>query len=232
MRTMLITGASQGIGLEMARQQVAEGGWRVIATCRQPDEAMELQSLAARHSAVLSVHRLDVTDPTAIGALARSLHGQPIDLLLNNAGTFAPQASDFGEVDEAVWLDVLKVNTIAPLRMAEAFVDHVAASERKIIATISSRMGSIEDNTSGGYYPYRSSKAGVNMVMRSLAADLRRRGITCVALSPGWVRTRMGGPQAPLTTEKSVAAMRAELARLTLEDTGKFLDTDGSEIPW
>jgi len=232
MSTILITGASRGIGLETARQFAMQEGWRVHASCRRPASAKELDVLRRRCEGRLAVHQLDVTDPGQIRSLAEALRDESIDILLNNAGVYGEGQTSFGHADESVWLDVLRVNTIAPLRMAEAFVGHVARSQRRIIATVSSRMGSIDDNGSGGYYPYRSSKAGVNMVMRSLARDLAPRRIIAVALSPGWVRTEMGGPQAPLSPERSVSGLRKVLTSLTLRDSGRFLEHDGAEVLW
>src|SRR4029453_2144556 len=148
------------------------------------------------------------TDPASVQAAAAELKGQTIDLLLNNAGIGGPRGQTIGNIDYEAWAKVLDVNTMGPLRVSEAFVDHVAQSERKLIVTITSGMGSLSDNTSGGACAYRSSKAAVNMVMRSLAIDLALRGITCVVINPGWVRTDMGGPEATLTTAESVKKLR------------------------
>ncbi len=138
----------------------------------------------------------------------------------------------FGEIEERGWLETFRVNTIAPLKIMEAFIDVVAASERKIFASITSRMGSITDNTSGGGYAYRSSKAALNAVAKSAANDLKARGITVVVLHPGWVRTDMGGPNATVSVEESVGKMRQILAEIRLDDSGKFYSFDGSIIPW
>jgi NAD(P)-dependent dehydrogenase (short-subunit alcohol dehydrogenase family) len=143
----------------------------------------------------VQIMALDVTDLASIKAAATKLEGKPIDLLLNDAGIGGPRGQTIGDIDYDAWAEVLDVNTLGPFRVAEAFVDHVARSQRKLIVTLTSGMDSIGDNTSGGAYAYRSSKAAVNMVMRSLAVDLASRGITCVVLNPGWVRTDMGGPR-------------------------------------
>ena len=142
---------------------------------------------------------LDVTDSASIKAAAAELDGQAIDLLLNNAGVRGARGQTIGNIDYEAWAKVLDANTMGPMRVSEAFVDHVARSERKLIVTLTSGMGSIADNTSGGSIAYRSSKAAVNMVMRSLAIDLAPRGITCVVVNPGWVQTDMGGPHATIT---------------------------------
>ena len=226
MPTVLITGANRGIGLEFARTFAADG-WSVHACCRQPDKAAELKAVAGD----LAVHRLDVTDGLQVAGLARELANRPIDLLLNNAGIYGPRTG-FGETDYQAWEPVFRVNTMAPLRMAENFVEQVARSERRLIVNISSRMGSIGENTSGGGYIYRSTKAALNMVVKSLSVDLAGRGIAVVAFHPGWVQTDMGGPAAAITAVESVAGMRAVIERLGLADNGKFFNYDGTEISW
>lgn len=231
MESTLVTGANSGIGLEFVRQ-LSAAGWRVFAACRSPEDASELTSLAGRSERRITVHRLDVTDADQIAEMAGQLRGQPIDVLINNAGIYGPRDAGFGNARESDWIEALRVNTIAPLRMAEAFVDNVVAGKRKIIATITSKMGSIDDNTSGGHYIYRSTKSAVNMVTRSLSVDLRDRGITCLVLHPGWVRTRMGGDGAPLDVETSVRGMVAVLLEATPESTGSFFAHDGSIVPW
>jgi NAD(P)-dependent dehydrogenase (short-subunit alcohol dehydrogenase family) len=230
MPVILITGANRGLGLELARQY-AKDDWRVIACCREPENASELNQLAATKPQ-LTVHLLDVQNARHLQALAAALKGQPIDVLLNNAGVYGQDDAVFGNTDAERWLNTFHVNTIAPMKIMEAFVENVAASERRIMASMSSKMGSIADNGSGGSYVYRSSKAALNMVMASAAVDLQTRGITCVILHPGWVRTDMGGPQGELSVEQSVTALRKTLANVTAKDNGRFYDIDGSIIPW
>jgi NAD(P)-dependent dehydrogenase (short-subunit alcohol dehydrogenase family) len=229
MPTVLITGANRGLGLEFARQYAADG-WRVIATCRKPAEAAELAKLAAAHP-TLTVHGLEVADQGSVRALATELGDAPIDLLLNNAGSSGPREQKFGRVDYDGWLTTFKTNTLGPLQMCEAFVEQVARSDKKLIVSITSGMGSIGDS-SGGYYAYRSTKAALNMVMHNVALDLRPRGITCVLINPGWVKTDMGTQQAPLTPAESIAAMRKIFDGLTLDDTGKFLNWRGGTYEW
>ena len=226
MPTVLITGANRGLGLEFARSYAADG-WRVHACCRHPEKAKPLKAVEGD----LVVRKLDVTDGLRVAGLARELADEAIDVLLNNAGVYGPR-SDFGETDFDDWLDVLKINTIAPLRMAERFVEQVARSDRKLIVSISSGMGSIAMNDEGGRYPYRTSKAALNMVVKGLAADLAARGIIAVALSPGWVQTDMGGPNADLTPEESVAGMRAVINGLTPDDSGRFFNYQSEDRPW
>lgn len=231
MPSILVTGANRGLGLEFARQYVADR-WRVFACCRNPEGAAELGHLAKSHRE-LSIHRLDLTDFAQIDALAKELRGKPIDILLNNAGLMGGRSEGhFGRLGYELWKTTLLVNTVAPVKMAEAFVEHVAASERKLVVAMSTMMASLHRNTWGGSYLYRSSKAGMNMAMRSLAADLRKRGIAVLIMNPGWVRTDMGGPQAPLSAEESVGQMRGVIEAFELKDSGRFLNHDGKELPW
>jgi NAD(P)-dependent dehydrogenase (short-subunit alcohol dehydrogenase family) len=180
----------------------------------------------------LRIIALDVTDPSSIKAAAAELDGQAIDLLLNNAGVMGARGKTIGSIDYDASAKVLDANTMGPMRVSEAFVHHVARSERKLIVTLTSGMGSLADNTSGGAYAYRSSKAAVNMVMRSLAIDLAPRGIACVVINPGWVLTDMGGPHATLTTAESVKKLRRLIETLGPGQSGKFLNHDGREYAW
>jgi len=232
MATVLITGANRGLGLEFARQYASEG-WDVFATCREPRRARELQALAQASSGKkLRVLSMDVADTGSVHKAAQQLDGIPVDVLINNAGTAGASGQTTGNVDYENWLRVLAVNTLGPMRVAEAFVDLVARSERRLIVTITSGMGSLTDNTSGGSIAYRTSKAAVNMAMRSAAADLGPRGITCVVIHPGWVKTDMGGASAPLTPKESITGMRRLIGRLGPADSGKFFNYDGREHPW
>lgn len=234
--TVLITGANRGLGLEFARQYLADD-WNVIATCRNPATATSLQDLQANYNG-LQILLLDVSDFAAIDGLASELGGRPIDVLINNAGLFGPKRQadgdlrqSFGHIDYDIWSELLRVNTQAPLKLAEALIGNIAASEQKKIVTISSRIGSI-DETEPGLYAYRSSKAAVNMAMATLAKDVSDKGITVVTFSPGWVRTDMGGPAASLGAEESIAALRRLIAGHLLDDSGAFLDYTGETIPW
>ena len=230
MPTGLITGANRGIGLALARGYAAEG-WRVHACCRHPDKATDLKALQGGSGDRIAVHRLDVTDGLKVASLARELAGEAIDLLINNAGVGGPRGG-FGETDHDAWQPVVAVNSFAPLRMAERFVEQVACSERKLIVNISSRMGSIAENASGHSIIYRASKAALNQVSKSLAVALGPRGITVILFHPGWVSTDMGGSEAPVTPADSAAGIRAVIARVTAEDNGRFFNYDGAELPW
>lgn len=231
MPTLLITGANRGLGLEFVKQYAA-AGWRVLACCRTTATASALQAVADAAQGRVTLHALDVADFAAIDALAQQLHGTPIDLLVNNAGVYLDRHSSFGQTDYDAWAHTLRVNTMAPLKMAEAFIGNLEHGQGKTIATISSKMGSVADNTSGGCYLYRSSKAAVNIVVKSLSLDLAARGIRAVVLNPGWVHTDMGGPNALITADTSVAGMRNVIDRLTAADSGRFIGFDGKEIPW
>lgn len=227
MPTVLVTGANRGIGLEFVRQYAAED-WRIIATCRDPASARALSAI----NGAIEVHALDVTDHAAVQDLAGSLKREVVDILISNAGVYGPRPTTLSSVDYAAWAEVFRVNAMAPLKLAECFVEHVARSDRKLMVNISSKMGSIADNGSGGSYVYRSSKAALNAVVKSLSVDLAPRGITVAVLHPGWVRTDMGGPSALIEAEESVAGMRRVMDGLTAEDSGGFFDYDGSVIPW
>lgn len=230
MPTLLMTGANRGLGLELTRN-FARRRWRVLACCRSPEDAADLQTLAAA-SETVTIHPLEVSDLAQIRNLAARLAGTPIDILFNNAGIFGPEHQGFGETDEAGWLEAFRVNSIAPLHLAEAFVEHVAASERRIIAAMGSVLGSIAENGSGGYYAYRTSKAAVHMVMKGLAVDLAPRGIITAAFHPGWVQTRMGGSTAPLKPEASAAGLAEVLLGLRREQSGMLIDYQGNVHPW
>ena len=228
---VLVTGANRGLGLEFVRQYAAEG-WQVFAACRAPDAASDLQALAARSDGRIRVLAMDVTDTASVRKAAAGLNGEAIDLLLNNAGVGGPPGQQLGSLDYVAWAKVLEANTLGPMRVVEAFLENVAKSDQRRIVTITSGMGSVEDNTSGGRYAYRSSKTAVNMVMKCLAVDLAPRGITCIVMNPGWVRTDMGGSGGTLSPTESIKAMRSVIAALKPEDTGKFLSYTGKPFPW
>ncbi|MGO9894343.1 MAG: SDR family oxidoreductase [Bryobacteraceae bacterium] len=228
---VLITGANRGLGFEFARQYSTDGG-RVFAACRNPATASELRRLAQDRSCKLNVVAMDVTDAESVKNAEKQLRDVAIDLLINSAGIAGVPGQKTGNVDYDSWAQVLNVNTMGPLRVLESFCDHIVGSERRLVVTITSGMGSLAENTSGGSIAYRSSKAAVNMVMRSAAIDLAPSGITCVLVNPGWVRTDMGGPKAPLSPQESVTAMRQLIETLGPDQSGKFYNYDGREYPW
>ena len=223
-RTVLVTGANRGLGPEFARQY-KEAGWQVIGTARNPDAAEELRALGVR------IVQLDVASQDSVDGLAAALEGEPIDLLINNAGIF-PRVSKIDEIDFGDYERTLAVNTIGPVRVTRALLPNLRQGELKMIAGLSSNLGSIAENTRGTFYGYRESKAALNMFTKTLAAEFGPEGFTCVVLTPGWVQTDMGGPDAPLQPSESVSGMRAALAKLTPEDNGTFWSYDGSQMPW
>lgn len=232
MPTILITGTNRGIGLELTQQYAADG-WRIYACCRNPETADALNTLAAQSDGKVTVHKLDTCNDEQRRALATQLAGIPIDILFNNAGMYGNwDYQSFGSSDRNEWQNTLDANVIAPMQMMETFADNVAASEQKLIANMSSKMGSMQDNGSGGSYIYRSSKAALNAVCVSAAKNLAPRGIKVAVLHPGWVRTDMGGENGELSVEESASALRRNLASMTNEDSGRFMDIDGSTIPW
>ena len=232
MKTALITGANRGIGLEFCRQYAADG-WRVLACSRYPEKSVELNKLAAANPELIKVHALDVTDHVEIDRLAQVLADESIDLLINNAGIYPDcDKNGFGHTDYAEWIQAFRINTMAPLKMAETFAAQIARSEQKTIVTITSKMGSITDNSGGGSYLYRSSKAAVNMVVKTMAVDLKPLGITAVVFHPGWVKTDMGGPNAMISAGQSVSGIRQVISGLAPADSGKFFGYDGQVIPW
>jgi len=228
---VLITGASRGIGLEMVRYGI-EQNWRVFACCRHPQQADTLLSLAKLANGGVSVHVADMYELATIQALSYELRNEPIDMLINNAGIYGSDKNKFGHVDVQSWINTFQVNSIAPLKISEAMIEQLRMGRQKIIACLSSKMGSMADNGSGGSYIYRSSKAALNAVVKSMAVDLRADGIKCVALHPGWVKTEMGGPHAEITTRESVTAMFDIMQSLQPADSGRFIDIDGTDIPW
>ena len=230
-RTVLVTGTNRGLGLEFVRQY-ADDGWRVFAACRAPKSARELKELESRHPGRITVLALDVTDGDSVTAATRQLRGEPLDLLLNNAGVGSPPRQKIGSLDYAAWARVLDANVLGPARLVEAFVENVVKGRDKRIVTVTSLMGSIADNSSGGAYAYRSSKAGVNAAMKSFSIDLAPRGITCVVVHPGWVRTDMGGSGGKLAPAESVKSLRSLIESLKPEDSGKFFNYDGKPLPW
>jgi NAD(P)-dependent dehydrogenase (short-subunit alcohol dehydrogenase family) len=223
MPTVLVTGANRGLGLEFTRQYAADG-WHVIACCRKPAEASALKKIKGD----VAIEALDVANDADIAKFAKKLKGEAVDLLINNAGVYGPRSGS----DTDAWLEVIRTNTIAPFRMAEAFAPHVARSKQKTIANITSVMGSIASNESGGSPIYRSSKAALNMVMKGLSQELKSQGVTVAVFHPGWVKTDMGGTSAPVAIPDSIGGLRKAIAKLKPADTGKFFNYDGKPLPW
>ncbi len=231
MKSVLITGANRGIGLGHARAFAARGV-RVYATARTPAEAADIQALA-RDNPQVTLHAYDARDAGAAAKLKHELDGAPLDLLFANAGVIGNDASQsFGSVDADNVIETIRINALAPLKLAEIFADNVARSERKLMAFQSSLMGSVADNGSGGYYAYRLSKSALNMVARGVAKDLGSRGVISLALHPGWVQTRMGGGGAKVSVEDCVKGQQRIFDSATSKESGRFFNYDGKELPW
>lgn len=228
---VLITGANRGIGLEMVKYAMQQG-WRVFACCRNPHNADSLFNIAKLSNGQISVHIADMHELSTLQALSYELRNDPVDILINNAGIYGSDKNKFGSVDVESWLQAFQVNSIAPLKMVEAFSEQLHMGKRKIVACMSSKMGSMADNGYGSSYIYRSSKAALNAVVKSLSIDLKEQGVISVALHPGWVKTDMGGANAEITTDECVEQIFSHLLSLTIDDSGRFIDIDGSDIPW
>jgi NAD(P)-dependent dehydrogenase (short-subunit alcohol dehydrogenase family) len=231
MSTVLITGANRGLGLEFCRQYALDN-WTVIACCRDLTQATALAELAKQH-ANIQLETLDVADFSQIDALADTLSSSAIDVLINNAGVFGDDREHrFGQLDYKTWSHTLLINSQAPVKMAEAFLNHIKRSDKKLLVTVSSLMGSMTDNQSGGSLLYRSSKAAVNAAMKSLAIDLKKETIGVLILHPGWVKTDMGGDNAPMSVADSITGMRTVIEHFSLAQSGEFLRYDGQLMPW
>ncbi|MBI1422305.1 MAG: SDR family NAD(P)-dependent oxidoreductase [Gammaproteobacteria bacterium] len=232
MSSILITGSNRGIGLEWARQY-AEIGWRVYATCRLPEQADALKQLAQQHTN-LSVHRLDVTHPEEILALAGELQTQALDILVNNAGVYFERwgKDKLGGIDYAAWLHTYDVNVLGAMRVTEALRTSLARGKQRLVVMTTSHMGSIADIAGPNDYAYRSSKAALNATVTGLVHELRPLGIGILLVHPGWVRTRMGGNSGRFTVSESVNNMRELVENFKLRDSGRFYRYDGAIIPW
>lgn len=227
-QTVFITGANRGIGLSLTELYLQQGA-QVHATSRNLADSKELRALASRYN-TLVLHELDVTDYQRVAQLASELPA--IDLLINNAGYYGPKGYGFGNTDIEEWRQVFEINTIAPLKLVESFYPLLQQGKAKKIACISSKVGSMTENTSGGGYIYRSSKAALNSVVKSLSNDLTDGGFTVLALHPGWVRTEMGGPNALIDTQTSADGLAKVIEQSTQENSGQFINYDGTELPW
>ena len=235
MERILITGANRGIGLGLVRRYLDLGQPRVFAACRQPDAAAELNRLALQHGERLTVIPLDVTDLDSIASAAEQVAAQVdgLDLLINNAG-INPKGNtqDFETIRPETMLAVMAVNVVGPLMVAKGFVDLLKAGSKVRVVNISSQMGSLTNRPNGGPYAYCASKSALNMVTRTLAADLRPYGITMIMVHPGWVQTDMGGAKATLTPETSSHSMVDFFATLEGKHNGLFYRWDGQPLPW
>lgn len=209
MKTVLITGASRGLGLEFSKQYVKKG-FNIVACCRQPSSSDELQALAQQNNN-LTIHALDVTDDHSIQGLHESLSDKPIDILINNAGTSGEQGVTLGNIKKDNFMKLFETNCYGVVKLSDVLLPLLAKSQDKLIVVISSRMGSIADNDTGRSYAYRSSKSALNSVMRSFAIDVAPQDVKVLLLHPGWVRTDMGGETGLISSTDSVSAMLKEI---------------------
>ncbi|MBU6405786.1 MAG: SDR family oxidoreductase [Alphaproteobacteria bacterium] len=229
MQSVFVSGANRGIGLEHVKR-FAAAGRHVYAAVRDPLAADALTPLA--ESGQVNLIAYDAEDLGAPDRIAAALQDKPLDLVFNNAGIYGGEKQSLAGIDPEAFMTTIRVDALAPLLLTQALLPNLRRGARKIIANQSSRMGSIADNGSGGFYAYRAAKAGLNMITKSLALDLGHEGFIVVALHPGWVKTRMGGPRAPVDVGDSAAGQAALLQRLTKTDSGRFFDYTGAELPW
>ena len=241
MRRILITGSNRGIGLDLTKRYLQQDDTFIFATCRHPSRATELNVLAEQNAERIQVVQLDVTSPLSI-AESVEIVGQQVDgldLLINNAGVLpggvaAREAniSTFGLLEANAMLHVFQVNTVAPVMVTQAYAELLRSGQDACVVNMSSDAGSIQRRESGCDYSYPASKAALNMMTRCLAGDFRADAVTVISIHPGWIQTDMGGPHARLTLDKAIPSMMRVLDNLTLVDSGKFLNWDGTEVAW
>ena len=236
MPTVLVTGANRGLGYEHVKQY-AQKGWKVIACARNPKKATELDNLKDKYDDNFIIEQLEVIDHPRIEELAEKYSNTSIDILINNAGTTGPLgvpgAMDYQKIDSMdyeIWRDILEVNLISPFKVATAFHDHIAQSEKKLLIMMSSDLGSIEQNTFGGFYSYRASKAALNIISKGMSVDWQ--DLTVIALAPGWCKTYLGGEEAEIHPDESVENQQAIFEKIICNNSGMFLDRFGKEVPW
>ena len=236
MSTVLVTGANRGLGLEFVRQYAADE-WEVLATARQPEKSEELKKLAGAKKNV-RILGLEIVSDESVDALVDNLDGKAIDVLILNSGVYPREGQNIGQIDYEGWREAFETNVLGTMRVIEALLENVSASERKQIAAISTSMASLRAVQGGSVaqagtsYQYRSTKTALNMAMSILAKELEPRGVSVVMFDPGWVKTDMGGPHAQLTPEESIGGMRKVLSGDAMRISGKFLGHDGSVRPW
>ena len=231
MKNILITGANRGLGLGLVKKYL-ENNEKVFCTTRNISKSKELKLLKEKHTNNLEICELDLLDKDTPNILSNFLVNKPIDLFINNAGVIGQSAQHFKSISLNPWIEVLKVNLIAPLLITQSIIKNIEKSSEKRIYILSSKVGSIEDNKSGGMYVYRSSKSALNQIVKSLSIDLKPLGISVISLHPGWVRTEMGGPNALISVEESVNGMFGVISNTNIRNSGQFINYDGTQIPW
>ena len=230
MTNILITGANRGLGLGFVKSFLAKNV-NVICTTRNIPGSKELLECKKKYPKNLQILELDLLGENSENALSDLLSDKPIDIFINNAGV-GNSNQRFGVVSSKPWVEVLRVNLIAPLTVTQSIIENIKKGSDKKIYFLSSQLGSIEDNTSGGMYIYRSSKTALNQVVKSLSVDLKPMGITVISLHPGWVKTDMGGPNAPISIDESIKGMMKVIDATDIRNTGTFLNFDGQGLPW
>mmetsp|Transcript_20421 Transcript_20421/g.28292 ORF Transcript_20421/g.28292 Transcript_20421/m.28292 type:complete len:234 (-) Transcript_20421:147-848(-) len=233
MQTVLVTGSNRGLGLEFVKQLLESGSWRVIASCRTPSTASALHKLKQSHANNMEIEKLDVLSDTDIENLTVKLKYTPIDLLLINHGIKGLEEQELETFDTENMIEVLKTNTIAPVKLIHSFTQNVTISGRKQIVCLSSGVGSIGDNKSGGMIVYRISKAGLNMAMQEVVVKLSDSGVHVTCLAPGWVKTDMGGQNARITPEECIkGCLHNVINKYEILENGGFYDLNGKQWPW
>jgi NAD(P)-dependent dehydrogenase (short-subunit alcohol dehydrogenase family) len=225
----VISGASRGIGLELTRQ-LLDQGHQVFAGVRTPNKATDLLALAQASGDRLSVLELDVSSTESVRRFADAVSADHVDVLLNNAGVYLDGDAELGQVPPETVLESLNVNSVGPLRMAQTFLEKLHRAKRPKVASITSLMGSIADNQGGGSVAYRMSKTALNMFTKTLSID--EPGFVVLSLHPGWVKTSMGGPNAPVSVERSAQGLLSVIQKASKENSGHFYNFDGRELPW
>ncbi len=231
MKKILVTGANRGLGLGLVKKFL-KNNEKVICTTRNISKSKELILCKEKYNDNLEICELDLLDKDSPNILSNFLGDETIDLFINNAGVIGHSAQHFKSVSLNHWLEVLKVNLIAPLLITQSIIKNIEKSSERKIYFISSKVGSIEDNKSGGMYIYRSSKTALNQVVKSLSIDLKPLGISVISLHPGWVRTEMGGPNALISVEESVNGMVDVISNTSIINSGQFINYDGTRLPW
>lgn len=232
MKTVLVTGANRGLGLEFTDQLSAMEDIEVIAACRVPHEATDLE-LLANNRKNLSIVKLDVADDESVASLVQELSGKPLDWLINNAGITGTVGLTIGNIDRINFLHVMNVNCLSALKMSEAFLPNLQLGDDKLIVNLSSVLGSVSSNIRGRGYAYRASKAALNCVMRSFAIDVEELGIKVMLLNPGWVKTGLGGPNATVEAKTSVAAMLEVIEKHKADSHAEvFRNFDDTIVNW
>ncbi len=241
MRRILITGSNRGIGLELVERYLQQDSTLIFATCRHPDHATELKTLAEKYLMRLKIIALDVTNPLsidqAVQQISREVDG--LEMLVNNAGILPggvadmePKSAKFGFLEAPAVEEVLRVNTVAPVMIAQAFSDLLRKGTNARLINMTSDAGSITLREKGANYSYMASKAALNMLTRCLAGDFRADGVIVISIHPGWIQTDMGGPNATRTPAETIPVMMKVIDGLTINETSSFFNWDGSRVPW